>query len=84
MNRLACQNLLSSSSNFDFKIWLWTLVRRTFKKQASSPVFFKIFFILRLDSTIHWINYSWMDSAVQFVHTYPLDSDSSIGQQFIH
>ena len=59
-----------------------SLVSRTFKKQASSPVF--IFFIfLRLDSTIHWINFSWMGSAVQFVHTYPLDSDSSIGQQFI-
>ena len=62
-----------------------SLVRRTFKKQASSPVFVLFFFFfLRLDSTIHWINYSWMDSAVQFVHTYPLDSDSSIGQQFIH
>ena len=59
-----------------------SLVSRTFKKQASSPVFFFIF--LRLDSTIHWINFSWIDSAVQFVHTYPLDSDSSIGQQFIH
>ena len=57
-----------------------SLVSRTFKKQASSLVFF----FFRLDSTIHWINYSWMDSAVQFVHTYPLDSDSSIGQQFIH
>ena len=59
-----------------------SLVSRTFKKHWPLALFF--FFFLRLDSTIHWINYSWMDSAVQFVLTYPLDSDSSIGQQFIH
>ena len=36
-----------------------------------------------MDSTIHWINFYPVDSAIDFPHTYPLDSDLSSGYSAI-
>ena len=35
--------------------------------------------VLKVDSTIHWINYYPKDSAIDFLNTYPLNSDFSSG-----
>ena len=35
--------------------------------------------VQKLDSPVHWINHYWVDNAIGFRSTYPLDSDLSGG-----